>query len=591
MQNLVHWLEAGTGGRLLRLGAILLGIALVSAIVAWKQFHGPASEAVLLQADVGRQLARGQGFSTLVNYPQCSAFLAARGQRFDAAQPYPELYHAPLYSLTIAGALRCLPEKARARLYADRPSPPDGYAGDYLLLGLNVIFLWGSAFLAYRLGCRLFGTRVGVLASLGLLLSVPLWQQVVLVNGALLSAALVLGAFLALAIHEERVEEERPRSWLWACLLGLLCGLLFLQDYTVGFLLPVVLLHLLLRHRGRVRLLSLGCVLACFLLLAAPWLLRNVAVSGNPLGLAWQELALKAGDSTAEPESWRTSYDTKFPRIDLNKLGNKVLTSLQTDVKERLWSGGGLFFGAFFVAALLYRFRDTRVNRLRWTFFATFVVLLLGQAACNSGEAERLPAVYLSPLLIVFGAGFFFVLVESSPAVAGWPRLAAAGLLCLQGLPLLHDALEPRRIHFHYPPYFPSLFVGLKDELARRGAEGRYGIMADVPAGVAWYGGQRAWAQPLRLRDFYAISTEQPIAELLLSPRTLDRPFFSDLAARPLLPAALAAGANRFGDWGQIYASLFTGRMPVEFPLRVPRRLAENLYVLVDPGLPAPRGK
>jgi hypothetical protein len=159
-------------------------------------------------------------------------------------------------------------------------------------------------------------------------------------------------------------------------------------------------------------------------------------------------------------------------------------------------------------------------------------------------------------------------------------------LLGLQALPLAHDALEPRRIHFQYPPYFPGLFSGMKHELTRRDASGRFGLMADVPAGVAWYGRTRVWAQPPKLRDFYAVTLEQPIGELLLTPRTLDRPFFSELNARSTLPGALSAVPNRFGEWGEIYGGLLTGQLPREFPLAAPQKLAENLYVLLNPALP-----
>ena len=131
----------------------------------------------------------------------------------------------------------------------------------------------------------------------------------------------------------------------------------------------------------------------------------------------------------------------------------------------------------------------------------------------------------------------------------------------------------------------------MKQELQRRDPAGRFGIMADVPAGVAWYGQTRAWAQPPRLRDFYAITLQQPIGELLLTPRTLDRPFFSELNARPVLPGTLSAVPNRFGEWGEIYAGLLTGALPREFPLSVPQKLAENLYVLLNPALPPVRGK
>src|SRR5205085_1729817 len=154
----------------------------------------------------------------------------------------------------------------------------------------------------------------------------------------------------------------------------------------------------------------------------------------------------------------------------------------------RLWSGGAMWLAAFFVAGWLYAFRSPVANRLRWVFTAALTVLLVAQAALNSGETERAVAVWLAPLLMIFGAGFFFVLLGSNAALSQWPRSVTAALLLVQAIPLAHDALEPRRLHFQYPPYFPALFQGMRQEIERRDTLGRYGIMADVPAGVAWYG-------------------------------------------------------------------------------------------------------
>jgi len=277
--------------------------------------------------------------------------------------------------------------------------------------------------------------------------------------------------------------------------------------------------------------------------------------------------------------------------LDLNKLGNKTLTSLSDSLSSRIWSGGALWFTAFYIVGWFYRFRDPAAERLRWWFTLGLGVLILAQAVFNSGESQRLPVYYLAPLLIIFGAAFFFVLLGGNPLLAKWPRAAAGLLLVLQAVPLLHDLLEPRRLHFHYPPYFPGLFMGMGRDLESRGVQGRFGLMADVPAGVAWYGDQRVWAQPVTMRDFMAVSLEQPIGQLLLTPQTLDRPFFSELAANAGGGGARLTGLTRHGEWGGVYAGLLTGRMPRNFPLQAPQRLSENLYVLFDPSLPPPRGK
>ena len=592
-QEFMHWLEVGAGARWIRRAAIVTGILVFSLLVSWKQFHGPVSESTLRQADVGRQLANGAGFTTLVNYPQSVAVLRQRGVRFDPAQPNPELHDAPLYSLLIAGALRLLPEAKRDALFASPPIPPDGFAADYFLLGINLILLWLAAWLTYDLGRRLFEPRVGMLASFALLLSVSIWQETVVINGTPLLMVLTLLAFTAWQRIENTAEASAGEqiSVAASIFLGGLCGGLFLTEYSAGALALVAVGYVVVRFRNKARLIGTACVVVGFLAVSGPWLARNISVAGHPVALAAQNVALKAGDPTAEPVMTMATLSAELPAIDLKKLGNKALTTLQENLKTRLWSGGAMWLAAFFVAGWLYAFRSATTNRLRWVATVALGVLLVAQSALNSGATERHVAVWFAPVLMIFGAGFFFVLLGSNALLSQWPRLAATGLVLLQSLPLLHDVLEPRRLHFHYPPYFPALFQGMRQELARRESLGQFGIMADVPAGVAWYAQTRAWLQPPRLRDFYAITLEQPIGELLLTPRTLDRPFFTELNARPILPGTLGVVPNRFGEWGEIYGGLLTGAMPREFPLSSPQKLAENLFVLLNPALPSPRGK
>ncbi|MEN9404010.1 MAG: hypothetical protein RL091_2713, partial [Verrucomicrobiota bacterium] len=348
---------------------------------------------------------------------------------------------------------------------------------------------------------------------------------------------------------------------------------------SAGLVTLVIASYLGWRVPGRSRGKLLAVLAGSFLLLVSPWLTRNVLVSGHPLGLAWQNLALKAGDPTAEPSAQRNLASVDAPGLDLNKLGNKGLTGLELNLKERLWSGGGLLLTAFFISGLAYRFRHGPANRVRWCFAVVLLVLLAGQAFFNSGESPRLPAYYLAPLIIVFGAGFFMVLVDSQPGLSQHWRWSVAALLLLQGLPLTRDCLEPRKIHFHYPPYFPVLFMELHADLQRRFLPGT-GVSTDVPAGTAWYGQVRVWAKPERLRDFSRIMVEQNIGALLLTPVTLDRPFFTELAARK----DDAISLTDTGGWGGVYAGLVTRRMPPGFPLSLPpQKLTENMVLLVNP--------
>ena len=565
-QEWVHWLETGTGARWFVRGALILAFAVLAAIVVYKQFRGPVTELTLLQAGVGRQLAAGEGFTTPVSYPQTAAILKARGVPVGAEQALPELSQPPLYSLLMAGVLAALGPAAWTP-----PTAPSGLGADYGLLGLNVMLLGLAALQTWRLGARLFDERAGALAASALLLSAPIWQQTVAVNGTPLAMVLLLGLMQTLERWEAAAEREGSQV-AWSAAAGALCGALFLTDYPAGLMVGLAAGYVRWRSGRNAGALI---VLAAFLVVVSPWVIRNVGLTGSPVGLAWQEVALRAGDTTAEPATLRATLSAAAPEFDLRKFVNKGLTALQVSLRDRLWGGGAMFLAAFFVVGWLYRFRSDRARRLRVGGTLALAILLVGQAFLNSGEGERHPLVYGAPLMMLLGAGFFGVLVESHAFFASRAVWAAMGLLGLQAIPLVQDLLEPPAVAFHYPPYHPAIFASLGDEFSHR-SEGEPVWMADVPAGAAWYSGQRVWARPTSLRDFYALSLDHRVLALVLTPATLDRPYFSELAApQPSAP--------RYGDWDRIYAGLAAQRFPAEFPLGQVQKLADNFYVLLDP--------
>jgi hypothetical protein len=570
-QAAIHWLEQGKGASILRSAVLVLGMLGLALWVSFKQFHGPRTEETLRQADLGRSIASGQGFSTSVNYPQVHATLEKRGRIFDAATRFPEVYQAPGYAMAIAVVLAATPDEIRQRWFDDVPDPPTGFGADYMLLALNVCLLLVAAWQAWWLGCRLFDRRVGLITGMGVMVSTSIWGHVVAVDGTSLVMVLLLGLFQSLSKADAAIDAQRS-GFKWWSVAGGLVGLLFLTDYPLAVLGGTVAGYAW--WRGQPRMAGLVVLLAA--LVALPWLWRNVTVIGSPVGLAGQGIALRSGDTTAEPSTFRTTLSADAPTLSVNKMGNKVLSKLQETLREDLWAGGGLLLTAFFVTGWIYRFKRPSTNRLRSLAALLLALMVLAQGLMNSGEGERSATAVGAPLIILFGAGFFVVLVSSNPVLKRWPSLAVGALIILQALPLIHDVMEPRRIHFSYPPYYPALFKAMDAEIARSG-DVHVGWSADVPAGAAWYSGRRTWAQPETLRDFFAIHVEQRQVALVLTPETLDRPFFAELASG-------SSGRSRFGEWGRIYTGLITGRLPAGFPLKEQKRLADNFYVVIDGG-------
>lgn len=571
LQEWVHWLEIGPGARWIRLAALLVGVLLLSLRIGYTQFRGPQTEATLAQAVVGRQMAAGEGFTTLVRYPQTLATLRDRGEKPDFDRPWPELHQAPLYPAAIGGALAALPARVRHGLFSDAPQGIDGFRADYVLLALNILLLWVAAGLTWLLGKKLFDANVALVAVLGVLLCSTVWAQTVAVNGVPLMMVLLLALAHFLVRGDGAASAGKPlRPWFFAA--GVTCGLMCLCDYAACPVVFPVLLYAGLRCRGGARWAAIFGVAIGFLLVAYPWMSRNLGLAGNPFGLGGQSVALKAGDPTAEPETVRNTLSAASPALLLNKLGNKGLTALQTALGRQIWEGG-LLFTALFAVGLVYQFRSALVNRMRWVLLAILAVLTVSFAFLDSGEGERFPAFYAVPVVAVFGAGFFAVLAASSEKLAPHARWLAVGLLGLQALLLMKDLLEPRRAHFSYPPYYPAIYCGLRDDASRRGGAA---WMADVPAGAAWYGGQRVWSQPATLREFYAIGADQPVYALVLGPKTLDRPFFGGLNR-------IGSDPGRLGEWAQVYTGLVTNRFPQGFPLTAAQKFTDNFYVLYDP--------
>ncbi len=421
---------------------------------------------------------------------------------------------------------------------------------------------------------------------LGVLFSVALWDSVLALNGISLLLFLTLLLFQLWSVLERwflqdpLLQGKGARSSLLCLIAGLIGGLLFLTEYTAGFIFLVFAGYLVVRFRGAYRVKMLSPALLGFLFVATPWCWRNITWTGHPLALASQNLALKTGDSTAEPETFKKSLQAAGPETSFRKIANKGLKGLEINLKERLWSGGAYIFTAFLLVGCLYRFRNRLANSMRWCAVLTILIVLVLQPFFNSGLSQRLPAIYLAPLIIIFGAGFVIIMLESTGRRLQMERMVwISALLLFQAIPMVHNLMEPKRNPFTYPPYIPSLLARTRTHLTDQFYPG-YGIMSDVPAGVAWYSQQQVWAQPGKYSDFVETLLRQEIGALFLSPKVLDQPYFHQL-----LHADLELGDNyrKKRYWGAVYGSLQQGTAPRFFPLSQVQQISTNMYVLSNP--------
>jgi hypothetical protein len=356
-----------------------------------------------------------------------------------------------------------------------------------------------------------------------------------------------LGLIWCLAKADELIQNPQPEAvrklFFSVAVIGCLTGLGMLTRYSFGWLIVPVLVYLILfggAHRMRL-VFTAGLV---FFLVAAPWIARNLSVSGTPFGTAGYAFA----EGTARYRPSPGYEGTRLMQtLNPDLVGDSWLVPCMDKTIHnlgQLMSSGVLMMGGWagilFFAGLLLGLRNVTARRLRYFTLMTMGIFLIVQALGQTGLAAFSPEInsnnliaLLVPLINIFGTAFLLTLVEQMKAPDNAIRyLVIVMVAALAWLPLLWTMdSKPQVVHF--PPYFPpdiQKFAGYMqpDEL----------MMSDVPWAVAWYGDRKCvWntldpqSTFLALDAFLAANSparSRSIQAIYLTTVTLDARLFSD---------------------------------------------------------------
>ncbi len=558
VQEIIHWLEVGPGARQLR---VLVSALLVLAVAFWynlyqtRNFSAPeAMEA----AQLARNLARGEGFSTQVVRP-LTIQMVEDTQGVEARlgrKPHPDLVNPPLYPLLLAGWMKLLPFRFSIE------GPFWRYQPEVLITLFNQALFLVLLVLVGRLARRLLNTEAAVVLVAVLVASEFLWRF----SASGLPTLLVMVLFVALLDGLSRLEtrlREGHHHWRHflpgAALAGLWVGLLALTRYGLLVLLvPVALFYLL--FLGRRALPALGVTVLVTAAVTAPWLIRNYQLSGTLFGVrsyALYEETLRFPQGRLE-RTFRPDLET-VGAFDLARKAGEGLRQIAGDDLLRL---GGSWVGAFFLVGLLVQYGHAGVNRMRVFLLLCLPVLGLTQAlgrthlsTLNPGfTAENLLAA-LTPGVCLVGVACFFWLVQRLELPYPEFRHVLSTVLVLgTALPLAVRLLPPRTVPIVYPPYYPPYLQDATSYLK----PGEL-LMSDAPWATAWYGDRLSvWTTMDAQKSFYEINDRhKAVAALLLTPLTTDAQF-----RRHILQ-------SRDHDWARLVVEvLLRTNVPPGFPVK-----------------------
>lgn len=548
IQDLVYNVDVGIGLRLIKFGLYILFLLLVMVFYTASEFRGLKEAEAMDFAQIGRNLMFTHKFQTQTVRPASMWYLIENVSSPDARidhnprlMEHPDVLHPPLYSVALAAGFKAL-RSAFVTVEQGKVWQPE----QWIIMPMGHLFTMLTGVLVYLLARRLFDGRVALLGVTLFFLSECVWRMSISGLPIPLATLFTTAAmYFAVAGAARRDEGRAPFSWA-LLLLGsaVCCGLAFLTRYGTAVLAPALALYVGLSCRDRGW--RWGAIhLLVFLAVIAPWIARNMTVSGGPLGLA-PYVALNGDDPVLDNTFERMLAPTLEFGTVLHTIRLKAQAGLLDLFQHNLHALGEGLLGGLFLATFFYSFAREQARRFRWCALLGLVALLV-VAAIFGRPTARLLHLFV-PVATIYGTAFFYVLFDRLQLRLPVQRMAVSGaFVALTALPLVLTLLPPRAAPA-YPPYYPyyvAHVTGLltEDEL----------ICTDMPWATAWYGNRTSLLLPDSIDNFYEINDyTKRISGLYFTTLTRDREYVKTLQTGHL----------------RSWFPLQMGQIPGDFPLQ-----------------------
>ncbi len=484
VQRTVHQLEAGGAAVWIKRGLALAVIAGIALFYFIHEFRGLATSQAMDQAQIGRNIANGEGFKTDFIRPLAIGQLQ-RAHKDVARRIWYDTYNAPLPPLVNALALR--PIK-----FAWKMTPQDViYAGDKIIVFVSVCFFLASIIILYFIARRLFDERLALLGCALVLLCDTLWQYSLSGLPQMLLLFLFNATLYAL-LRAVQAQYEGGRVGTWLIAVGLGFGLLALTHALTVWMFVAVLIFgvFFFRPRGWAAIILLGT----FLLLYGPWLARSWYLTGNPGGVAIYSFF----DHMGHPEAGHM----RRLAIDLQDVGpgmfkGKILTNLNAQVGRLFEFMGWNVIAVVFFVSLLHLFRRRETAILRWMIMAMWVGAFLGMLVYGVTEEQGVAAnqlhILFIPVMTCFGLAYLLVQWNRLNITMQLARIGfITGLFLVGSFQMIFTMLLPTpKASVRWPPYIPP-YISIINTWMKPNEV----IASDIPWAISWYADRRSMWLP-----------------------------------------------------------------------------------------------
>ena len=518
-------------GILIRRSLFFLTLVSLTLCNLFLLFRGLTSPHAMDQAQIAREMARGNGASTQFIRP-ADYYLAAKAAKDDAVpfEGFKDTYHAPLNPWITSIVFKLVG--------ADNPDaypmgPAEGiFPLDRVVATLSTIFFLLAIGVNYVLIARIFDPKIAGACAVILLFSSVLWgfalsglpQMLML----LLFSTALLFVYLAIEKHH-----EGKSALLHALLAGLFFSLLALTHWVaiwiaLGYLLFAAIVF---RPRGVV-----GASLFGILLLAGIFVIvRNLQITGEPFGAAFITRANGLGMG-AEMKDMR-ELGPYVPDYNFKGLIQRVFQLVLAQFGQIVPLLAGILVAPFFFLSLLHPFKSPNIGMLRWALLSMWLLAVLGLAFFGISDEPLDPNqihLLFAPLMTAYGVALVSILWTRLDFVGYIPMLRNAHLfaICIIcAAPLLLKLPRAVKIgmqhnenplYANWPPYYAPAMHDSQEGM-RAWVDKDEIVVSDQPWAVAWYADRMSVWLPSSVEDFRALEdaaeeNDTPFAGILISP-------------------------------------------------------------------------
>jgi hypothetical protein len=549
-------------------------------------FKGLTAASGMDQAQIGREIARGNNSSTKVIRP--AAIWQAKkieNTRIEL-DSFHDTYHSPLNPFIYGAVLKAVggDDFDKYQMVDDSQV----YRLDRVIAATSVIFFLISIGINYLLISRIFDVRIAGVTALLMILSDLMWkftqtglpQMLMLL---LFSCAL----FFIYRALEASIENRVTISSI--IIAAVFLSLLALSHWltiwiTLGF---VIYAAFFFRPKGIAGLSVLGILLVFSLYFIG----KNMEWTGNPGGTAF--LTLYGGLSESEQGIMRTSdpsEETYRVLYNLNSLLINTATNILRQTNLLYNNFGAIIAAPLFFFALLHPFKREAIAKFRWIVLLMWVMGALGMALFGLSKSPVDPNqlhILFAPIMSAYGLAFISILWSriDLPDGSALMRnghffivvLVSAGPLILTIPNTLRQGLatgsNQRPV---WPPYMPR---ALSNTLHDATAEDEI-IFSDQPWAVAWYADRISIWLPRRIDEFEdleKLAEEQNLETvgILISPVSFEKnPLYSgtpfgtkeEFAALMLDGTAIKVAERALGQGGLRMITPSLSKVMADYP-------------------------